>query len=221
MRDVFSSSQFTFPYTEFKFPGQASDERILYITREAPVMFYLRFLFVSLAAVTIVIVSWFLTGLAQGLFTQNLWWVRLAGAGAGFLFWVVGSWWVYSLWKKSMFILTNRRLTKFIYVTPLNRYNLSVTHDKVDDTGAYSRGYFEALFKIGTLTARSSASNRPEKYFYVENISAAEDLTNYINKLLFIFKQDVGKLDTFRPFIAELKGDERKQFMQKFPEYWS
>lgn len=221
MHDIFSVPVYKFPYTDFQFPGQASDEEILYVTREAPIVLTLkRFGVIGIAVAVIVggiVLSVFLSQISPAVTASS----QLFAAVLGVLFGVIGWWWVTVLWKKSIFILTNRRLTKFIYVTPWNRYNLSVTLDKIEDTGAYNRGNFEALFKVGTLTARSSAGNREEKYFFVTRIKAAEDLANYINKLLFIFHHDPKRLTKFRPFIPHLKGERRKKFMEDYPEYWS
>ena len=153
MKDIFTENEFQFPYTKLRFPGQASDERILYVNREASVPLYLRLAFVVIAALV-------LTGVAVGVLNvlSNL----IGGIASvlfpaalllGMVFGGIGLWWVYTTWKKSIFVITNRRLTKFIYVTPWNRYNLSVTLDMIEDTGAYSRGYFQALLHIGTFTA--------------------------------------------------------------------
>ncbi len=220
MKDIFTENEFQFPYTKLRFPGQASDERILYVNREASVPLYLRLAFVVIAALV-------LTGVAVGVLNvlSNL----IGGIASvlfpaalllGMVFGGIGLWWVYTTWKKSIFVITNRRLTKFIYVTPWNRYNLSVTLDMIEDTGAYSRGYFQALLHIGTFTARSAAGNREEKYFFVDNVEHGEDLANYVNKVLFMFKHDVSKLDTFRPFISAKSGD-RDQQIKDHPEFTS
>lgn len=221
MNLIFNVSNFEFPYTNLKFPGQASDERILYVTREAVVMLWLRMTFV-----TVVSLVMFVMGIILSLYLPNSLgvWKEVALISmflCGLLFLSLGCWWVYLLWKQSLFILTNRRLTKYIYTTPWNRYNLSLGLDKIVDTGAYSKGYFQAFWRIGTFTARSSAGNRAEKYFYIENVTRYEDLANYINKVLHVFNQDTAKLDNFRPFIPDLKGDRRKKFMERFPEFWS
>lgn len=221
VKNIFDLNTFNFPYEDIKFPGQASDERILFVTREAKIMLSARLLFVWLAGVIV-----FFAGLTLSQFLKNL---RIDGAGlvmmvgviASLMFLVGGSWWVYTLWKRSVFILTTRRLTKFIYVTPWNRYNLSLSLDKVVDTGAYGRGYFQALFGVGTFSARSSAGNREEKYFFIENVKAYEDLANYVNKVLFVYDRQLEKLDSFRPFIPDLKGQERKDFMANYPQFWS
>lgn len=219
--DIFTTAAFRFPYTHTQFPGQATDEEILYITREAPIILTIKRLGVIVIALVIIFGGTFLSIFLSQFFSIETGSLQLVSFLIGSLFGTIGWWWVSVLWQKSLFILTNRRLTKFIYVTPWNRYNLSVTLDKIEDTGAYSRGYFEAFFKIGTLTARSSAGNREEKYFFVTRIKAAEDLANYINKLLFIFHHNPQKLVKFRPFIPHLKGEHRKKFMEQHQEYWS
>lgn len=221
MKSVFTVHEFQFPYTELKFPGQASDEKILYVGREASVMLWRRMLGLGFGiAFFLLLISTVpstIGGINQRVVTSAS---AVSGLIGVIIFLVIG-WWTYTLWLKSIFIVTNRRLTKYIYVTPWNRYNLSVGLDKIVDTGAYAKGYFQAWARIGTFTARSSAGNRQEKYFYVENIHAFEDLANYVNKLLFAYNKNFDKLDTFRPFLPFLKGQARKRFMEKYPQYWS
>ena len=154
MKLVFDIDSFIFPYEGIKFPGQANDERILYVAREAEVMMYIRLLGLLIVVVSLfglsIVIPRFLPGLGS---TQQML-VSLGGCLLAGVFFVVGGWWIYTLWKKSLFVVTTRRLAKFIYSTPWNRYNLSINLDKIIDTGAYAKGYFEAYFGIGTFTAR-------------------------------------------------------------------
>lgn len=221
MKKIFKTKNFVFPYTDITFPGQTSDERILYVTREAPIMLYLRFFFVSLVALVLFISGWLAADFFKDFIGISPALIRFLGLILGVFFGLIGFFWAYCLWQKSIFILTNHRLTKFIYVTPWNRYNLSLALEQVVDTGAYTRGYFEAIFKLGTFTARSSAGARKEKYFFISKIHAAEDLANYVNKTLIIFNKDRSKLINFRPFIPFLKSQARKDFMKDYPQYWS
>lgn len=156
---------------------------------------------------------------------------QLLSMALAVLFLLAGWWWVSTLWKKSIALITTQRLTKFIYTTPFNRHNLSLPLDMIVDTGSYTKGLLPALFRLGTFTARSSASSSgaatddPErinkKYFYIENLAIAEDLQHYINKLLQAFRHHSDRLSTFRPFLPHLKGDARKKFMEQYPEFWS
>jgi hypothetical protein len=98
------------------------------------------------------------------------------------------------------------------------------------DTGSYTKGFLQALFKLGTFTARSSAASSGvatddedrinKKYFYIENVAIAEDLQQYVNKLLSVFRARNGELSGFRPFIPHGYG-KRDSLIQQYPEYWS
>jgi len=221
MRQIFTVSQFEFPYADLKFPGQATDEQILYVTREAPVMLHLRLFTVGLVSLVLATTGSLVPFLMPSFSPGYTFGLIVGSFVLGIATLGIGSWWMTKLWKKSIFILTNRRLTKFIYTTPWNRYDLSLGLDKIVDTGAYARGYFQAVFGIGTFSARSSAGNRADKYFYIENVHRSEDLKHYISKLLHHYNHNENDLKNFRPFIPWLKGEARKRFLKNYPQYWS
>lgn len=213
---VFTANQFDFPYTHLSFPGQHTEELILFVTREARIMLYLR-LTITLTGATLLSL---LTHLAISQLRDYGLQPRIANglflAIAAFT--LIALWWVYTTWKKSVFIITTRRLTKFIHTTPWNRYQLSLGLDKIVDTGAYQKGVLQSLFRLGYFVARSAAGNI--KNFKIVNISFAEDLHNYVNKLLFTFNKEKDRLDAFRPFIPHLKGEAREQFIRDHaPQY--
>ena len=230
MSNIFSNDGVKFPY-ELRFPGQSSDEKILYVTREHKFFLYLRLFFVVVVSLSILLAVIFFANFFSKAFNEGI-------AGRVILitilimiaFAVIGSFWVYSLWQKSIAILTTKRLMKFIYTTPVNRYNMSLPLDMIVDTSCNSKGFFQSFLKIGTLTARSSASSSGvatddpvrvnKKYFYLENIKYSEDLQQYLNKILGVLHRDPAGLNNFRPFIPHLKGDARKKFLEEnYPEY--
>jgi Zn-dependent protease with chaperone function len=205
---LFTQSRFEFPYL-YKFPGQASDERILFVTRENAVMLWYRRAGVVGASVVIAIVGLMLGELLRESLGTTSTLLELGAVLFAVVFGVLGWWWISTLWQKSLMIVTTQRLTKFIYTTPFNRHNLSLPLDMVVDTGSYTKGFIQALFRLN------------KKYFYIENVASAEDLQHYINKLLHAFRHSNERLATFRPFLPQLKGDDRKRFMEQYPEYWS
>lgn len=231
MQNIFTVPTFDFPYA-YKFPGQASNERILFIARENMIMLWVRRVSVLLTAFIVIVVGFLLGGFIQPFLGEVVAApLQLFSIGLALIFAIGGWWWVTTLWQKSIVIVTTQRLTKFIYTTPFNRHNLTLPLDMIVDTGSYTKGLLQAVFKLGTLTARSSASSSGaatddpdrvnKKYFYIENVSFAEDLQHYVNKLLQAFRYQSDRLDSFRPFLPHLKGEARKQFMQQYPEYWS
>jgi hypothetical protein len=231
MQNIDQLREFVFPYDSHRFSGQASDERILYITREHRLFLFLRLFVIFFIALAIFLAAWVFSLAFHNIFSVSslafVFPLTLILLG---LFSVLGWWWVYSLWRKSLAILTNKRLVKVVYTTPFNRYNQSLPLDMIVDTSCNNQGFFEgvahSLLQIGTLTARSSASSSGvatedvdrvnKKYFYLENIKYCEDLQQYLNKILHILRNNKNELDTFRPFIPHLKGHLREQFIQEY-----
>jgi len=205
MQNILEMTDFEAPYTDMIFPGKAEDEKILYVTREAPMMLGLRLTGFSLVVAIVMVIGAILTsytgktvGLETGLIV-----VLILLLGAIVMF--GGMWWIWRVFMKTMFIITTRRLTKFIHTTPWTRYQMSLGLDKVVDSGAYNKGYFQSILGLGTFVARSSAGNI--KNFKIENIHYAEDLHNWMNKLMFVFAKETEKLDEFRPFSAKKLGE--------------
>lgn len=205
MQNILEMADFEPPYDQMIFPGKAEDEKILYVTREAPMMMGLRMTGFSLVvAITIVVGSILVSYTGKTLefdATMIVILILLLGGIAMF----GGMWWIWQVHLKTMFIITTRRLTKFIHTTPWTRYQMSLGLDKVVDSAAYSKGYGQSIFGLGTFVARSSAGNI--KNFKIENIHYAEDLHNWMNKLMFVFAKETDKLDDFRPFTAKKMGE--------------
>lgn len=205
MQNILEMSEFNPPYDQMVFPGKAEDEKILYVTRESPMMLGLRLTGFSLVvAIAMVVGTVMISYTAETIgFDPFLIIVLILLLGAIVMF--GGMWWIWQIFQKTMFIITTRRLTKFIHTTPWTRYQMSLGLDKVVDSAAYSKGYFQSLFGLGTFVARSSAGNI--KNFKIENIHYAEDLHNWMNKLMFVFAKETEKLDDFRPFTAKKMGE--------------
>lgn len=205
MQNILESDDFRAPYEDLIFPGKAEDEKILYVTRESPMILGVRLAFFGLVVSILILVGAGILVYLGGLlgFPTGGLVAGLIVLGLGLL--LGGLWWIYQVYRKTVFIITTRRLTKFIHTTPWNRYQMSLGLDKVEDSGAYSKGYLQAMFGLGTFVARSSAGNI--KNFKIVNIHFAEDLHNWMNKLMFTFNKEADKLDAFRPFAAKRMGE--------------
>lgn len=201
MQSIFEASDFDKNYDEIVFPGKAADEKILYVTREAPMMLLVRLTAFMLIVATTVLVGSLMIGNMGGMLEFEVGGLIALVLLIGAIVMMGGLWWIAQVFNKTLFIITSRRLTKFIHTTPWTRYQMSLGLDKVVDSGAYSKGYVQALFGLGTFVARSSAGNI--KNFKIENIHFAEDLHNWMNKLMFTFNKSVAELDNFKPFVAK------------------
>ncbi len=199
MQNIFETDEWGKNYEKVIFPGKAEDETILYATREAPMMLMVRLTFFMIVVAVTVLVGALMVSSMGKTFEFATGGMIVVVILIGAVVMGAGMWWIAEVYKKTIFIITSRRLTKFIHTTPWTRYQMSLGLDKVVDSGAYSKGYLQAVFRLGTFVARSSAGNI--KNFKIENIHYAEDLHNWMNKLMFTFNKDVKQLDRFRPFV--------------------
>jgi hypothetical protein len=231
MTKIHQVKTFVFPYGAHRFAGQGIDERILYITREHKLYLFLRIFFILLISAAILMAFYVFSLAFENIFSSSalalLLPLTLILISA---FNVIGFWWIYCLWQRSLAILTNKRLTKIVYTTPFNRYNQSLPLEMIVDTSCNNQGFFEgvasSILKIGNLTARSSASSSGvatndtdrinRKYFYLEHIKYCEDFQQYLNKVLNMFNNTPEQLLTFRPFIPHLKYEDRNKFLQDY-----
>lgn len=230
MTSIFQVKKFMFPYDQNRFPGQATDERILYVTREHKLFFWLKMFSVLLLAIAIFLAFYVFSLAFKSIFVNSsaAFLLPLALVMVG-IFLAIGWWWTFNLWQKSLAILTDKRLLKIIYTTPFNHYNQSLPLETIVDTSCNNQGFIiglaQAVLKIGTLTARSSAASSGvatddvsrvnKKYFYLENIKYCEDLQQYLNKILSLLSRDPQALLNFRPFIPHLKGEARTKFLEE------
>jgi len=204
MQSIFETVDFDKNYDKIVFPGKAEDENILYVTREAPMMLLVRLTVFMLIVATAVLVGSLMIGNMGRMLEFEVGGLIATVLLLGAVVMMGGLWWIAQVFNKTLFIITTRRLTKFIHTTPWTRYQMSLGLDKVVDSGAYSKGYIQALFGLGTFVARSSAGNI--KNFKIENIHFAEDLHNWMNKLMFTFNKSTAELDSFKPFVAKPMG---------------
>ena len=204
---------FTFPYKNFKFPGQYTEEKVLYATRQAPVLFRAKILAAILGLLFFDLVIFFIFNTIKFLS------LNILVIGATLLLNLIALpivfYWVKKTYEKTVLIVTNKRLTQFVQTSPFTRYQLSLAFDQVVDTAASTHTYLQSILKIGNLFARSSAG--AEGDFLVQHIKVHEDLHNWLNKLLTQYTQSPEKetsLDDFRPFIPNLKGKSREEFLK-------
>jgi hypothetical protein len=214
MRVVFDESVFEFPYEGYQFPGQHTEERILYITRVHPLVFWWRLVLVTGVFGLLALMARWLGGYLAGVFGLELsagWWLGLLVVWL--LSYCFAIWWVSKTYRRTVFVVTTRRLTQFVFTTPWTHYQLSLSHDEIVDTAATTHSYLQSMFGFGDLFARSSAGAVGD--FLVENIAVHKDLHNWLSKLQHR-RREGEKLDKVRPFVPNLKGEERKRFLEEY-----
>ncbi len=228
--------EFQFPYL-YKFPGQESNEVILYATRESRKLLLARMAWLTACVTILTVLSGWMTWWMSRELNAAFNWPAISVALL-IIIWLCGAligYYICLTWRKTVGVLTNYRLVKIVQYGLFNHASQTLPLTEVVDTSVSNKKFWERLLGVATFTARSSASSSGlatadasegrarinKKYFYWENIEYAEDLENYLHKLLQHQRDDKRDLKTFRPFIGSLKGERREAFMRDFPQYWS
>ena len=234
---VFGVSDLRFPYL-YRFPGQEKNEQILYVTREAKILLWLRCLAVLLIVILIAVISWVLGRwlVGEGWLTSEVWSMINGGlCTAAVLVAIICWWWMGKKWRQTVGILTTYRLVKLVQTSPFNKQTQTLGLKEVVDTSSSSKGFKARLLGYSTLTARSSATSSGvatddagkgeirvnKKYFYLENIANAGDLEHYLQKVIkLVSEKSSEEMKTFRPFAPNVKAGKRDWLKSEFPEYW-
>ena len=203
--EVVTPGEPTFIRPSFRFPGQQTDEIILYVTRMHLFALIKNIFLITLGfgviAFSVAIITNF-TAISLQLASMLVIVLILT-----VIFWLFASWWAFKVFRNTYFVITDRRLVKLGYTTPFTRYQSSLNLSEIQDSAATSKKIIEQILNIGTFYARSSAAALRD--FWFEYLEYHVDVHNYINKLLYILRTNpkgAEELKNFRPFIPKPAG---------------
>lgn len=184
------------------FPGQQTDERVLYFSRPHSAIKYFSYLKVLLISLLVLfalqVVSWNLPFLNSAMSIISL-------VVSAFLL-VLGVWWITSLYDKTEYYITDRRVVKFTPLTPFNRTTRALFWDEAVKSKTYQKNpLIEKLLDIGSLEIHARTQDKDN--VNIEHLSYYEDLANYIDKILYTFKNKPEDLRNFKEFVTKPKGE--------------
>jgi len=117
---------------------------------------------------------------------------------------VVGVWWLNKYYSEAWTYITDRRVVRFEPVFPIFFKKRNLFWANVLKSKAVSTNYLLRMLKIGTVVISPIFGDEEDihcKYSYYY-----EDLTNYVDKILFLSKHSPNELQTMREFILKPKG---------------
>lgn len=183
-----------------EFDGQQSDERVLTIITPHITRFIFSFItslsiFVFIIVILYTTTSFLPTGgnVVRGIFTI----LSLIVLG-------ITIWWFWKTQTSDKTYITDRRIIRFDVVTPFFTNKRALFWNEVLKVKAYANNVILRLMKIGILQIEPVAAEHesiiiPDVYYH-------EDLANYIDKIIFAFKNKPEEIHTIKPFIPLPKG---------------
>ena len=184
-----------------QFPGQQTGERVLYSTRQHPVA--KRFGYLKVCIFSLLILLLFISLSYFSPILQNGF--KLLGILLTVFVFIIGWLWVNITFQKTIFYITDRRVVRFLSITPFNSSIRTLFWDEAVKCKTFHiRPLLEKLFHIGSIEihARAQDKDNIDMHFLAYYI----DLANYIDKILFTYKNQPSELMTMKSFIAKPKG---------------
>lgn len=198
--------------TENTFYGQQEGEKILYVTRPHPIAGVINKIKVYLLAIVLFIIFFTLAkelNNISGIF-------YILSIIVPLLVLLLGSKMVNNFQEKNISYITDRRIIRFDPTTFFATNIRTLSWDEAVKVKTFSPNMLWKQLKIGTviLHARTTVKTLDEEVRHtlsaddieLNDIYLYRDLGNYIDKILFTYKQLPKEVSEIRPFVPKPKG---------------
>jgi len=182
------------------FDGQQEGERILYTITPHAIHKYLAIARLIFLAVFFFIVLWVIGGIVPAM-TMTF---RFTGFLLAIILLIVGYWWNLTVFKKSRSYITDRRIIRFDVVSPFFMTKRALFWNEALKAKAYASNIFFRSLKIGTIDVEPQLAEHED--VRITDVYYFEDLANYIDKILFTFKNTPAEIANMKPFVPKSKG---------------
>lgn len=187
------------------FPGQQTDERILYYSKPHPAVKYLSFVkimsFGLLVLFAFQIIAFNLPNFAS-IF-------KMAGLILTTILIIIGLWWVHATHENQEVYITDRRIVKLSPLSPFHRTTRTLFWDEaVKSKTYYKNPFLERILGIGSIEIHARSQDKDN--VDINNLIYHEDLANYIDKILYTYKTNPADLKNFKEFIPKPRGQRDK-----------
>jgi hypothetical protein len=193
------------------FFGRQDGERILYIVKPHRLSLTVKLFKVYLIAFAILAV---LAILGAQLAYLDLF--MIGGIVIALIIVIIGTKIVTDYQNRDIAYITDRRLMRFEPTTLFATNPRSLTWDEVVKVKTYPPNAIWKQLAIGNVIVHARTPARPDERtpgavaaddIELKDVYYYKDLGNYIDKILFTYKQKPKEMDTIRPFVAKPKGE--------------
>lgn len=182
------------------FDGQQEGERVLYVITPHPFVKQLAIVRIVFLSVFFLAVLWVIGTIvpsASGM-------LQATGVLLALALLIVGTWWNMTVFRKSKTYITDRRIIRFDVVSPFFMTKRALFWNEALKAKAYSPNFLYRSMKIGTIDVEPQLSEGED--VRVTDVYYFEDLANYIDKILFTFKNSPAEIANLKPFVPKAKG---------------
>lgn len=194
------------------FFGRQENEKILYVVKPHPFALVVSLIKVYLISFVILVVLVVLGLQIQVLST----FFYLGGLVLSLLIIIFGTKIVGDYQKRDVGYVTDRRLVRFEPTTLFATNSRTLTWDEVVKVKTYPPNIVWKQLAIGNVVIHARTPGRPDNMGHgditadditLNDVYYYRDLGNYIDKILFTYKQKPKEMDDIRPFVAKPRGE--------------
>lgn len=198
--------------SEKDFYGKQEDEKILYVVRPHPLATIGSLVKVYLTAALVFLVFAILGSQVGALSTL----FYLGGMVVAILMVLLGTKIVVDYHGRDIAYITDRRMVRFEPTTFFATNSRSITWDEVVKVKTYPPNFIWKQLAIGNVVVHARTPARPDDFGHGEvvaddielkDVYYYRDLGNYIDKILFTYKQKPREMDEIRPFVTKPRGE--------------
>jgi len=199
--------------TKNMFYGQQENEKILYVTKPHPLSGILSLIKVVIIAIITFLMFYFLGREIPQI--SNIFYI--IGIVTPLAVVILGTRMVTNFQKRNIAYLTDRRIVRFEPSTFFATNIRTLSWDEAVKVKTFSPNMIWKQLKIGTVIvhARTTVKTVDEEVTHtlsaddieLDNIYLYRDLGNYIDKILFTYKQMPKEVSEIHPFVPKPKGE--------------
>lgn len=199
--------------TENMFYGQQENEKILYVTRPHPTAAIINTIKVYIIALVLFVI-FFMLG-KEIIAVSNIFYIASFIIPLTVIF--LGSKMVKNIQEKNISYITDRRIVRFDPTTFFATNIRTLSWDEAVKVKTFAPNMLWKQLKIGTVIvhARTTVKTIDEEVRHtlsaddieLNDVYLYRDLGNYIDKILFTYKQMPKEVSDIRPFVAKPRGE--------------
>lgn len=202
----------TMQNSETDFFGKQEGERILFVVRPHPISTTVGLIKIYLIAIAVLMVL----GLLGTQIAGFEGWFITAGLIVAVVMAVAGTKILTDYQSRDIAYITDRRLIRFEPTTLFATNPRSLTWDEVVKVKTYPPNFLWKQLAIGNVVVHARTPARPDDFGHGEvvaddielkNVYYYRDLGNYIDKILFTYKQKPKEMEEIRVFIPKPRGE--------------
>lgn len=197
--------------SEDDFFGRQEGEKILYVVKPHPLSLTFKIAKMYLIAL-IVFLAFIILGTQLVQITTFI----IAGLVTSLLIAIIGTKIVTDYQRRDMAYITDRRLVRFEPTTLVATNPRSLSWDEVVKVKTYPPNAIWKQLAIGNVVVHARTPGRPDDHnpttimaddIELKDVYFYKDLGNYIDKILYTYKQRPKEMEEIRPFVAKPRGE--------------